>query len=273
VDITLEKYVQGNIPTRGTITNWDSTGVFTVNDGFTLTDPNGTTVENEFEIADGAGDVNVHGLIDVQTLAKFKFLGAGVLRMYGGMAVAAGGVTDFGTGAIVFRGGATQSVVLGSNPHHVYEYLEDGGIVNYLDAWVATGNHSMLLRNSTKTTFLVGGAYGAALFIVTPIRSMGPTQHIIDSSDGVGSFNYVIGAASAIIHNLDVSNMNLTGDTQPISSITGTDGGNNNNNPPSLDGYQWLATAYPDPEYNYGSYGYGIGVGVSIGGGVAYELN
>ncbi len=271
VSVTLQKYVQGNIPTRATIVNWDSSGTFICNDTFTLNDPNGTTVENQFEVADGAGPLHLRGDVDIQTIAEFNCLGGADIYLYADFDVQGAAVTDWGTSNLNIIEDAIQDIKLASNPHNVTEEKAAGSI-NYSDAWVASGDYSKRIQGAYAVTFLAAGAYGADSFNANRTAAISDaTQATIDSSDGVSQFDFTVSTAGAIARNVDFSNMNLVGAIQQCSSESCSDTLNNNIYPPT-DGLEFISAPTPVPAYSYGQYSRGVlGIGVGLASGSAYN--
>ena len=265
----MTKWVQGNIPTRATIVNWDSSGTFTCLDDFTLTDPNGTTVQNQFEVADGAGPMIILGDVEIQTIAQFNCLGAATILCYGNIDFQGVAVSDWGTSTITLYGSLNQNVKFNSAPYNL-TLLKSGGTIDFQDAWVATGDFVIRTLAAFNIKFLVGGNYGANLIDADRAAAIPNTTRCnVESSDGVGQFNFVIATAGPTARNLIITDWNLTGAIQNAGTATCVDAGNNTI--AGLEGWNFLSDPRTPRAYGYGRLTHGIGLGVGLGAGGAYQ--
>ena len=153
-----------------------------------------------------------------------------------------------------------------------------GGSVNYLDDWVATGEHIIMVQEAYTATYLASGVYGSDKLTILPLNVGIPsaTRLTIQSDDtGVTQFDYTVNDAGPAWKNVDVADMNYLGADQDVDTNTGSDGGNNNTSPPTP-GLVFLSVPAPPPsgDYGYGVYthGAGMGEGEGLGGAFPYGL-
>jgi len=293
IDITVTTLEVGDdVPvtgTRGGIFTWGSSGTF-ICDTLVVRE-NNAVVSTNFVASAGAGPIVVTTSLELELLSVFD------LSNFTSTLAVAGNVTplgavDFGGAIVSFTGNVDlssatavdydvstmqgvstifQTMEFAGNPHNVI-MQKTAGNFQFLDAWIATGELTLIVEAAINGTFLALGSYGASKLNARPASlAVGASIRMTlqSSNTGVDQFDFAAGDDSGVLQNLIITDVDYTSGEKVANSDTCADGGNTTLSPPAP-GINLTPVPKAISAYGYTKFTHGIGLGLGMGLGGGY---